>query len=265
MTFRAGRVRARHAVLVAAILLFLAQAGEAQIIRGRLLEDGSNKPISTAQITLLQEGQGGVSRVVTDTAGRFIIRAPGAGDYFLRGEHIAYQNALGPKLTLLAGDTIEVEFLMSAKAILLAPLVVTASARDWAERYAPPALIPFYQRRSMYGKAGLGRFVTREDFKDMDAMPVSLYLASTIPGVRVVSTGGASIITLRSVVRGDCQPVFYLNGAKFSPGADALDSLIRLADLEAMEVYRGAAEIPGEFTGSDAECGVIVFWTRRTH
>jgi hypothetical protein len=33
-------------------------------------------------------------------------------------------------------------------------------------------------------------------------------------------------------------------------------------DLEVIEVYRSAAEVPGEFSG-DANCGVLVLWTRR--
>ncbi|RMH14199.1 MAG: hypothetical protein D6701_11515, partial [Gemmatimonadetes bacterium] len=39
--------------------------------------------------------------------------------------------------------------------------------------------------------------------------------------------------------------------------------LIRPEDIEAIEVYRGASEVPAEFGGSDAGCGAIVIWTRR--
>jgi hypothetical protein len=33
--------------------------------------------------------------------------------------------------------------------------------------------------------------------------------------------------------------------------------------IQGVEIYRGAAEVPGEFSGTDASCGVIVIWTKR--
>jgi hypothetical protein len=32
--------------------------------------------------------------------------------------------------------------------------------------------------------------------------------------------------------------------------------------VEAIEVYRSAAEIPAQFNGNNSACGVIVIWTR---
>ncbi len=37
---------------------------------------------------------------------------------------------------------------------------------------------------------------------------------------------------------------------------------ISLREVAAVEVYKGAASLPGEFAGSDARCGAIVVWTR---
>lgn len=34
-------------------------------------------------------------------------------------------------------------------------------------------------------------------------------------------------------------------------------------DIEAVEIYRGAGSVPGEFGGGDAACGAVVIWTRR--
>lgn len=38
---------------------------------------------------------------------------------------------------------------------------------------------------------------------------------------------------------------------------------IRVAELDLIEVYRSAAETPGQFSGSATACGVILFWTNR--
>jgi hypothetical protein len=83
----------------------------------------------------------------------------------------------------------------------------------------------------------------------------------------------------RSLVGGrtNCPPEIYLDGTRLtayervSPqfpehkhriAMDALDMIDTLS-LEGVEVYQGAASIPGEFGGSTGQCGVILFWTRR--
>jgi hypothetical protein len=43
----------------------------------------------------------------------------------------------------------------------------------------------------------------------------------------------------------------------------AIDDLVSTADILAIEVFRSPAEIPSEFNGPNAGCGVVVLWTRR--
>jgi hypothetical protein len=72
-----------------------------------------------------------------------------------------------------------------------------------------------------------------------------------------------------------CYPAIYLDGARMSygdqshPVARSVDStlpnlanLIPVEQIEAVELYRSAAEIPSQYSGSEASCGVIVLWTR---
>ena len=44
-----------------------------------------------------------------------------------------------------------------------------------------------------------------------------------------------------------------------------LDDVVRPDDIEAIEVYRSASQVPAEFGGNSmfTRCGVIVIWTRR--
>jgi hypothetical protein len=53
-----------------------------------------------------------------------------------------------------------------------------------------------------------------------------------------------------------------LDGLVFKWGATTLDD-IPVDDIEAIEVFRNLAEIPPEFGGPDALCGVVAVWTRR--
>ena len=33
-------------------------------------------------------------------------------------------------------------------------------------------------------------------------------------------------------------------------------------DIEGIEVYTGASDVPGEFAGSNSACGTVVIWTK---
>ena len=67
-----------------------------------------------------------------------------------------------------------------------------------------------------------------------------------------------------------CYPAVYVDGSRWSRpkaggvGHDPVDfSVFYTMDLEAVEIYKGAGSVPGEFGGGDAACGAIVVWTRR--
>ena len=62
------------------------------------------------------------------------------------------------------------------------------------------------------------------------------------------------------------EPVIYLDGIRVHrPGSGPMHVLwdVSSLDLEALEVYKGPASVPPEFSGSDAACGAIVIWTKR--
>jgi hypothetical protein len=55
-----------------------------------------------------------------------------------------------------------------------------------------------------------------------------------------------------------CYPQYIVDGRPdnfFGPN-------VAVRDIEGIEVYTGAADVPGEFAGTDAGCGVVVIWTR---
>ena len=67
-----------------------------------------------------------------------------------------------------------------------------------------------------------------------------------------------------------CYPAVYVDGSSWSRpkaggiGHDPVDfSQFYTMDIEALEIYKGAGSVPGEFGGGDAACGAIIVWTRR--
>jgi hypothetical protein len=62
---------------------------------------------------------------------------------------------------------------------------------------------------------------------------------------------------------GSCTPPVFLDGIPVMSDGD-LDALVLLRDVEAVEVYRGSAELPLQYGGSNGACGAIVIWTKGT-
>ena len=54
-----------------------------------------------------------------------------------------------------------------------------------------------------------------------------------------------------------------MNGMPFPTGIDGVNSYISPEEVEAVEVYTGASELPAQFnaTAYNARCGVILIWT----
>jgi hypothetical protein len=56
-----------------------------------------------------------------------------------------------------------------------------------------------------------------------------------------------------------CEMLVFVDGMQQQ--LDGIDD-IQMESLEAIEVYRGAGEIPAEYRVMNATCGVVLLWTR---
>lgn len=243
-----------------------------QQVTGQVL-DPERVPISTAEIRFITEAGTVVLGMVSDRIGRFRANSIEAGHYWLMVRRIGYESTqIGP-LALAEGDTVEVELVMAVDAIPLERITVTASARPWWEHLEPPALWEFWERKERSEKLGVGRFFTYEDLKPLGGSPAALAITDLAPFFFPESRSGVGT-SFFIKGRTGCDPLVFLDGHMLRPikvmksGVEiieppVLDDYIPLSQIAAVEVYRGASDTPGEFSGFGSNCGAVAVWSLR--
>jgi outer membrane receptor for ferrienterochelin and colicin len=206
-------------------------------------------------------------------------------------QRVGYRMVRDGPLALIAGEEREAIYRLAAVAVELEAIEVEA------QRVAGKAMLArvgFYDRQ----KSDFGRFITRERIEERRARRFTDLLRA-IPGVRINPVGGGlgrSAVQLRGSMQsygGVCEPRVFIDGtivirgdsrprprreparednlateverAEFERDEIAIDDVVMPDDIEAIEVYRSAAQTPARFGGASLEtqCGVIVIWTRR--
>ncbi|MFL5538181.1 MAG: TonB-dependent receptor plug domain-containing protein [Longimicrobiaceae bacterium] len=161
----------------------------------------------------------------------------------------------GLRLELTAGEEREVVVLLRPLSVGLAPL--TASAR---ERSRDRRVEGFYRRAQDHTT---GHFVTRAQIEERNIRLFSDIFRG-LPGVRVDPGPGGMVINnprAHSLIDGDgdCPPRYFVDGFPYVPSGP-VDTEFSANDVEGIEVYFG--NVPPQWNGSRALCGVILIWTR---
>ncbi len=132
-----GLPRARRAApsILLALLLgaggWLALPGQAaaQTVAGRLTEQETGGPLSAAVVMLVDSAGRQRTAVLSDSTGAFLLRAPAAGRYRVRAEHIGRETVSSDLLSLGAGASVSVRLEAPIAAVLLRPLSVEVRSR----------------------------------------------------------------------------------------------------------------------------------------
>lgn len=95
---KAERKRALPLLAVAILLPFAPGALDAQVFRGRVLDDSDNTPVPTALVRLIDQDGDQRAVSIADSAGLYRIEAPGPGVYRLEAARIGYENFETPLL-----------------------------------------------------------------------------------------------------------------------------------------------------------------------
>jgi hypothetical protein len=273
-------------VVSSLILAILAGGGLqpafAQSVRGRLLEDGSERSIRGANIRLLSVTGESMAEALTDSAGRFRFTAPGPGRYKLQGVRIGYQAAVSPLFELEDKETVDITFRLAVEGIPLEPLRVMAS--NGVERGRDG----FHRRLAQ----GHGVFLTNDSMMKLGVQQASDAFAR-IEGLFVQRGPAFSNPRIFSLQGWGCMAVFLNHGTQplgFTQSRNsrlgmpgAIGAQLRIMSNESMddypmekirgiEVYRNHTEVPQEFRRSVRAdliwpadnlggCGVAIIWT----
>jgi len=227
-------------------------------IRGVVRAD-DGRGIPAAQVSDHESGL----KVSADSSGVFVLADVPLGDRILDVRRIGF-GAQQFHITLVAGRNRNV-------ALILPPLAQALPDVNVSGKFAKPARYAdtrkydeFYTRRAQ----GMGTFLTREDI-DRQFKTNTPELLQGVPGMKVKRVGNDwRIQSLQCQmglpgISGDLSdPQRWIR--VFIDGMDVGDAseltTVNPAEIEAMEIYKGPAELPAEARGKG--CAAIFIWTR---
>ena len=228
---------------LAALLALGVRAAPAQTtLRGRVLDSELGNPLPGATVRIAAG-----AAITSDSAGRFEARGLLGGPINIRIQVIGY----APEdfvLSLPPSGTVQADFALDFTGVNLPEVVVEARAEQLMPRY-----IEFERRRDRK----LGAFLRWDELKQRGFGSVGDALR-TVRGVRIRCVQEAFECFAVMVRTPNCQPTWFIDGVEVR----SFHENTPIRDIYGIEVYRGAGEIPAEFSGSNAGCGVIAIWTK---
>jgi hypothetical protein len=233
-------------------------------LRGTV-RDPDARPIAGVEIRAAQ------TQTLTDSLGRFVVRGLSGDSVRLELRRIGYQGLT--RTVSLRVPSGELELVLHPEAVVLPEIRATARPTKPAKYLGTTKYDGFFQRQ----KLGLGTFITREQIERMNAFH-TLEILRGVPGINVsIGNGDPTDADIRipKCFGVNSKVTVWIDGkmqlASSSPGRDPghpgrnidlAEHLARItpSNIEMVEIYRGASQIPGVFSWDG--CAVIAIWTR---
>ena len=266
----------RRTALAAACLVVFSEPLIAQSIAGIVRQDSTARPMAGVEVLL----EGSERKTTTDAAGRFVLGSLARGSAVVLFRSVGYR-PVRVTVQLVSADTVQVNAVMVREGTQqLDPVEVKAVPA------APRGLgrEAFEERR----KLGFGKFIDSAELRRSEMRRTSDLLRA-IPGLRIVrfrecegpnstrcsppedrAASGRGVGTSMIPRQGqdycwmsvllDGVPVYQSGGSRPPPD---FSRDFRPSELESIEVYRSSAEVPSEYGGAAAACGVILLWSKR--
>jgi hypothetical protein len=262
------------------------EAASAQLVHGRVVDEGTGEGVSLARVTVLAGDSVAAGPMTASREGRFRLRLPGPGSYRIQVDRLGYP--LHTTLAFQAGpfEEVEVQVALAPEPIPLAPVEVIARGVERGRDQ-------FARRRA----AGQGVFVDPIHIalmRDARRIRIPADVVRGVEGIRVGFDGGIDSVHGCITVFVDQNPIAIGRalggggaagateliprspageGGRFGGGHDPLapiplDQFLDYRQIIAAEVYRSLDEVPREVRAGvrwqDVEwdrCGVVWIWT----
>jgi TonB-dependent starch-binding outer membrane protein SusC len=218
----------------------------------------TGQPVANAFVSLTASSRSGI----TNARGQYTFQNVPAGAQDVQVTSLGYRTST-QTATVVAGQTVVLDFTLTVSAVALDEVVVTGQAAGVARRE-------------------IGTSIASVDVTALESAPInslSQLLQARAPGVNVMPGGGKSGQGSRIVLRGAAsisqsnEPLIYVDGIRIDNSSDSgistttagaswsgLDD-INPADIERIEIIRGASA--ATLYGTEASAGVIQIFTRR--
>lgn len=240
----------RIGFLTAMAMLTAIPCAAQSVLAGRVREDSTGRPLAGVEVVLV----GSERRTLTDAAGRYVLNMLPGGRRQVLFRSVGFR-PVQEWVVLGRVDTVWANPMLVAQTVRLDPLVVTATP-------AAPRGIgveAFEERRAR----GLGVFFDSTEIRRYQHYRVRDFL-QRVPGqVRRPTPDGSGACEMSVYIDGVWMGGGGAPGTASSKAPPDLNREIEMAQVQAIEVYRGAAEVPVEYGGTRGACGVVLVWTRR--
>ena len=220
---------------------------------GTVLDASTQQPIAGARLS--SPSVTGVT--TTDSAGRFNITnvPPGLVRIFVVAASFPRANLT---LAFAPGEEMERVLELDSSSVVVEEEKPQARPIPQITVEATPVvpmwLRDFERRRT----TGRGQYVTRDEIEARNYNRLSDVM-QVMRGVTLDCGGGGSGCQIRMVrAPMQCYPEYWVDGQL----NNAWGPVVPVRDIEALEVYTGPSDTPGEFAGRNSGCGTVVLWTR---
>lgn len=241
----AGARRVTGTLLAAAFAITIGvETGAAQAtLRGLVIDSEMGQPLPGAMVRI----KGAPAQLATDSLGKFHADQLPAGQAEVTIQLLGYAPGIF-MVHLPPSGAVDQVFAMDFTGHRLPEQVVRARAEQLAPRYTD-----FEQRR----QRKLGAYLRWEELERQGYSSVGDALR-TVRGIRIKCDQQTFECNAFSARTPQCKPTWWIDGVEVR----SFHENTPIRDVYGIEVYRGAGEVPGEYSGSNAACGVIVVWTK---
>ncbi|HEX6576119.1 MAG TPA: carboxypeptidase-like regulatory domain-containing protein [Gemmatimonadaceae bacterium] len=259
------------ALLVFGMMITGGHIAHSQTLTGRITQRATGEPVPRARVVLMDLNDRAKSVTSSDSGGTYRIQAPLGGSYKLIVHANGFASVNTPPIELAVGvtTTLDINVPITDSATTIAPVTVTAEKPLVS---APPGNPHKYDEFLRRRQLGIGTFLTREQ---IEATPHSQTpeIFSHIAGLKVRQHGTewyiqsqrcpARLGTGREQETMD-DPNPWLYPMLFVDGHRMRDlkfiTTISPSQIEAIEVYQGAAQLPADAKGN--ACAAIYVWLK---